>query len=78
MVSLDYPPTVGGITAHVYELSQALKNIGCNVSVATKFIDNTQKSYENIDGIDIYRFDLKYIGFLYGLQFKEISSKKRV
>lgn len=71
MVSLDYPPTVGGITAHVYELSQALKNIGCSVSVATKLINKNEKLYENIDGIDIYRFDLKYIGFLYGYQINK-------
>ena len=63
MVSLDYTPPVGGITAHVYELSQALKNIGCDVSVATKFVDKSQKKFETVDGIDIYRFGLKYIGF---------------
>lgn len=71
MVSLDYPPTVGGITAHVYELSQALKHIGCNVSVATKFVNKKQKQFETVDGIDIYRFDLKYIGFTYGYQINK-------
>jgi len=75
MVSLDYPPTVGGITAHVYELSQALKNIGCNVSVATKKLDKKQKMFENIDGIDIYRFNLKYVGFLYGFQINRFLKK---
>jgi glycosyltransferase involved in cell wall biosynthesis len=68
MVSLDYPPTVGGITAHVYELSQALQAIGCEVSVATKFVNKEQLPYEKVDGIDIYRFDLKFIGFTYGYQ----------
>jgi len=80
MVSLDYPPTVGGITAHVYELSQALKEIGCNISVATKFIDKNQKQAETVDGIDIYRFELKYFGFSYGLQInlfiKNLLEKK--
>lgn len=71
MVSLDYPPTVGGITAHVYELSQALKNIGCKVSVATKFVEDNQKSRETVDDIDIYRFDLKYIGLSYGFQINK-------
>ncbi len=68
MVSLDYPPTVGGITAHVYELSQALKKIGCDVSVTTKRLDKNQKQFEKSDGIDIYRFDLNYFGFTYGYQ----------
>ena len=75
MVSLDYPPTVGGITAHVYELSQALQNIGCDVSVATKFVDKSQKQFETVDGIDIYRFDLKYIGFTYGYQINNFLKK---
>jgi len=71
MISLDYPPTVGGITAHVYELCQALKRIGCNVSIATKFIDKDQKAFETLDGVDIYRFDLKFIGFTYGYQINK-------
>ena len=80
MVSLDYPPTVGGITAHVYELSQALKRLGCNVSIATKFIGKNQKAFETLDGVDIYRFDLKFIGFTYGSQIngfiKKLTLKK--
>ena len=75
MVSLDYPPTVGGITAHVYELSQALKEIGCEVCVATKFVEDGQKAEERVDGIDIYRFDLKYIGFTYGYQINRFLQK---
>jgi len=75
MVSLDYPPTVGGITAHVYELSQALQSIGCKVSVATKFVTSEQKAFETVDGIDIYRFDLKYIGFTYGYQINRFLKR---
>ena len=53
MVSLDYPPTVGGITAHVYELSQALKNIGCeviNYDIDRKSLNpfSEKKSIDNI------------------------------
>ena len=68
MISMDYPPSVGGIAAHVYELSNALKTIGCTVSIATLKLNNEQKDEEIIDGIKIYRFNLKYIGFFYGLQ----------
>ncbi len=75
MVSLDYPPTVGGITAHVYELSQALKNIGCKVSVATKFVDDKQKAFETVDGVDIHRFKLRFIGFSYGIQINNFLKK---
>ncbi|MCF6206619.1 MAG: glycosyltransferase family 4 protein [Sulfurovum sp.] len=75
MVSLDYPPTVGGITAHVHELSQALQRVGCDVSVATKLVSPDQEAYEIIDGINIYRFDLKYIGFTYGYQINRFVRK---
>ncbi|APW66144.1 hypothetical protein LPB137_09895 [Poseidonibacter parvus] len=81
MVSLDYPPTIGGITAHVYELSQALKNIGCKISVATKFVDNNQKAFETVNDVNIYRFKLKYVGFSYGLQInyflKDLIKKEK-
>lgn len=80
MVSLDYIPTVGGITAHVYELSQALRKIGCHVTIATKFVDKGQKPFETLDGVDIYRFDLKFFGFTYGYQInkfvKDLTRKK--
>jgi len=75
MVSLDYPPTVGGITAHVYELSQALKNIGCKVSVATKIVEKNQKAFETVDGIDIYRFNLNFVGLTYGYQINKFLKK---
>lgn len=68
MISMDYPPSVGGIAAHVYELSSALTKIGCSVSIATLKLNKEQKSEELIDGIKIFRFSLKYIGFFYGLQ----------
>ena len=75
MISMDYPPSVGGIAAHVYELSNALKKIGCSVSVATLRLNKEQKKEEIIDGIKIYRFSLKYIGFFYGLQINNFVKK---
>ena len=75
MISLDYPPTVGGITAHVYELSQALKNIGCNVSIATRFVNKDQKAFETLEGVDIYRFNLRFIGCTYGCQINDFVEK---
>lgn len=80
MISLDFPPTVGGISAHVYELSKALLKLGNSVSIATKRVDKKQKRYEEIEGLKIYRFDLKYIGFIYGMQInsfaKELNKKE--
>lgn len=75
MVSLDYPPTVGGISAHVYELGQALKHIGCNVSIATKCLHKDQKEFETLEGVDVHRFDLKFIGCTYGRQINDFVEK---
>ncbi|MEA2047047.1 MAG: glycosyltransferase [Campylobacterota bacterium] len=75
MVSLDYLPTVGGITAHVYELSQALKNLGCNVSIVTKSLHKDQKEFETLEGIDVHRFDLKFVGCSYGYQINHFIEK---
>lgn len=68
MISLDFLPTVGGITAHVYELSLALIKNGCKVSVITRTTKETSKPYENIDGIDVYRVNLHFFGASYGWQ----------
>ena len=75
MVSLDYPPTVGGISAHVYEISQALKHIGCNVSIATKCLHEDQKEFETLEGVDVHRFDLKFVGCTYGCQINDFVEK---
>jgi len=74
MISLDFLPTVGGITAHVYELSKALIKNGHNVSIATRVIKD-KKDYEIIDNIKVYRVDLKAFGFTYGYQINNYIKK---
>lgn len=76
MVSLDFLPTVGGITAHVYELSLALMKNGCKVSVITRTTKETSKTYENIDGIDVYRVNLRFFGASYGWQINRFIQSK--
>lgn len=76
MVSLDFLPTVGGITAHVYELSLALIKNGCKVSVITRRTKETSKTYENIDGIDVYRVNLRFFGASYGWQINRFIKSK--
>lgn len=76
MVSLDFLPTVGGITAHVYELSLALIKNGCKVSVITRTTKETSKTYENIDGIDVYRVNLHFFGASYGWQINRFIQSK--
>lgn len=76
MVSLDFLPTVGGITAHVYELSLALIQNGCKVSIITRTTQETSKAYENIDGIDVYRVNLRLFGATYGWQINRFIQSK--
>ena len=70
MVSLDFIPTVGGITAHVYELSKALIKNGCEVSVLTRMIKG-EKQQEVTEGINIYRIKLNTIGTFYGYKINK-------
>lgn len=74
MISIDYPPVPGGISAHVYELSKALQAAGHNVTVITRRRDN-QAERENLEDIEILRVSLKYIALLYGLQIRNFAKR---
>lgn len=66
MVSLDYPPTVGGISAHVYELAKAIRKKGHEVSVVTKMLPGCDEFESDSVGIRVYRISIGKIGLLYG------------
>ena len=55
MLSIDFLPNIGGIAAHVYELSKALVKEGNDVFVLTGKKNFNDKKYEEIDGIKVYR-----------------------
>lgn len=55
MLSVDFIPNVGGIAAHVYELSRALCSVGNNVTVITFRKAILAPKEETIDGIHIIR-----------------------
>ena len=64
-VSLDYPPTVGGIAAHVYELCQAIQAQGHEISLLTKQNAAYPAPEQMLEGICIIpmpkrRFDPTY------------------
>lgn len=67
MVSLDFPPVAGGISAHVYELSKALIQRGHKVFVITRHREKEIRK-SCVDGIDVIAFKLKYMSPLYGMQ----------
>ncbi|MDX1432643.1 MAG: glycosyltransferase family 4 protein [Gammaproteobacteria bacterium] len=68
MVSLDFPPTVGGISAHVYELSMALSGLGHRVSVITRANRARSEPFERVGPLDVHRVRLRGIAPIYGWQ----------
>ena len=74
MISVDYPPTPGGISAHVHELSRALTQNGHKVSVVTRKKGEISRP-SSTDGIDIYEMRLRFAAPLYGLQIRSFVKK---
>lgn len=67
MISMDFPPTVGGISAHVYELSNTLTKAGHNVTVLARELKEG-KTYPPLTRIRLHTIKLRLINPLYGLQ----------
>lgn len=66
MLSIDFLPNMGGIAAHVYELSKALVKQGNDVQVITLRRRFREKKYQEIDGMKVHRIyypRLRVIGF---------------
>ena len=76
MVSLDFPPTVGGISAHVYELSRALCDLGQRVCVISRQLPSQSDAFVKRESMDIYRLRLRWAAPLYGGQINRFIQKK--
>jgi len=76
MVSLDFPPTVGGIAAHVYELSKALTGLGHRVCVITRKLATQSDAFVRRESMDIYRVKLRWAAPLYGGQINRFIHAK--
>ena len=50
-----FPPEVGGLESHVYQLCRGLIKRGCRVSVVTSRSKKESPSYEILDGIAVWR-----------------------
>jgi len=55
LACMDFPPNVGGIAAHVYELGRALVRLGHDVRVASFRIPADTAAQEDMDGMDVRR-----------------------
>ena len=65
-VSLDYPPTVGGISAHVFELYQAMRQLGHEVTILTKKHVDYANPTQMIDGVRVIPLPPRFFGPTYG------------
>jgi glycosyltransferase involved in cell wall biosynthesis len=68
MVSMDFPPVPGGISAHVFELSKALAESGQTVTVLTR----SKKDIRRVPPatVTVYEMPLKFVAPSYGLQIR--------
>jgi len=58
ILSVDFPPNIGGIAAHVYELARALRNLGNDVTLVTFRKTFFAPKEELLDGLHIIRIYL--------------------
>lgn len=81
MLSWEYPPRiVGGISPHVYELSQELQRKGIEVHVVTKSTPNAPDEETEPSGVQVHRVHLaeKPNDFLHEIQLLNQATDLRV
>ena len=80
MVSNEFPPGVGGVQTHVFELSRALVQLGHRVRVLCRHRDKTVPARETVDGIDVERLSLPDNHLLYdwllGRRMRQLCCKQ--
>lgn len=70
MLSNEFPPTLGGVQTHVYELSRALVSQGHTVTVMTRHHHHEWPVQEALEGISIIRLGLSNSHWLYNWQLR--------
>ena len=81
MLSWEYPPRiVGGISPHVYELSQKLQSKGIEVHVVTKATPNAPDEETEPSGVQVHgvHLDAKPNDFVHEIQILNRATDKRV
>ncbi len=71
MVSNEFPPSIGGVQTHVYELSRAMVRLGHEVVVITRQKDKHWPKHEVIDGVEVQRCWLPNNHVLYNWLLKK-------
>jgi glycosyltransferase involved in cell wall biosynthesis len=74
LLSFDYPPTPGGISAHVRELAKAFATAGHKVTVVTRK-RGSEEAFLAEPGWAVHRIPMRLAAPLYGLQLRRAVKK---
>ncbi len=75
MISNEFPPSIGGVQTHVYELSRAIVRLGHEVSVVTRLANNSLPKLEMMDGVRVVRTKLSNNHLLYDVKLHRLLKK---
>ncbi len=75
MVTMDYPPVMGGIAAHVYELSRHMALAGIRVTVLAREVGGRLPVESDVAGLSIVPYQLKWSALFYGSQMQRLISR---
>src|SRR5437868_3149164 len=81
MLSWEYPPRiVGGISPHVYDLSQQLQAKGVDVHVVTQATSLAPDEEIQPSGVHVHRVHLNKVpnDFVHEIQLLNLATEKRV
>jgi len=78
MISNEYPPSIGGVQTHVFELSRSLVALGHTVQVVTRKKSQDSPAHEIQDGVTIHRISLPKSHWLYDqILFRKLKRQIR-
>lgn len=75
MMTMDYPPVMGGIAAHVFELSRHMAHAGIRVTVLARVVGGISPVAPDVTGLTIIPYRLKWAAPFYGYQMQRLISR---
>lgn len=74
VVNEIFPDACGGVHTYIYELARGLARRGHGIHILTKKVKENSLERENINGINIHRYEAKNRGFAFLCQLSSILS----
>ncbi|MCX2783389.1 glycosyltransferase family 4 protein [Microbulbifer thermotolerans] len=76
MLSNEFPPSIGGVQTHVYELAKALVRAGHRVAVVARRAEKSLSKFEIMDGIEVHRLKLPNSHLMYDWKLSRFLKKQ--